>query len=75
MKSLLATVKSLWDKLPDGVRRVIHTLWQVALGAVLAYYTAHSSNLTTHNVLTFGWAGVLAAAKAVLLKATNRSSK
>lgn len=50
MKSLLATVKSLWNKLPDGVRRIIHTFWQAFLGVfVLGVTSVLSGLLSTGN--------------------------
>lgn len=53
MKSLLATVKSLWNKLPDSARRIVHTFWQAFLGVFVLGVTSVLSNLlSTGNFST-----------------------
>lgn len=60
--NLVKTVKNLWNKLPDGVKRVIHTLWQALLSAILVGITAaHGSpDLQTalFTIYATGWAAL-----------------
>ena len=44
MGKLITTIKSLWDKVPQHLKHVVHTAWQVGLGTLLAHLVvAHSS--------------------------------
>ena len=58
---------TLWNKVPDSLKRVLHTFWQAAGAALLTgFLAAHSSQDVKAVVFTAGATG-LAAVKALLL--------
>lgn len=60
-------LKALWNKVPEGVKRVLHTFWQAAGAALLTgLLAAHSSTDVKAVLFTAGATG-LAAVKALLL--------
>jgi hypothetical protein len=60
-------LKNLWNKLPDGVKRVVHTAWQVAVPVLLSHLIiAHSSSDVKSAFVVTG-AAVLAAVKALII--------
>lgn len=60
-------MKKIWNKLPDGLRRVLHTLWQVALGTLIAHWTIPHSSKDVVGLLSVVYASVLAAAKNLIV--------
>jgi hypothetical protein len=60
-------VTQLWNRLPDKVRRAIHTAWQVAVPVLLAHlFLARSSKDVQSAVIAAG-AVALASLKAALV--------
>jgi len=78
---MITKLKSLWNKLPDGVKRVVHTFWQSFLGVFLLGITGIVSNLlSTHSLsdarsalVALVAAAVAAALSAVKSKLASRS--
>ncbi len=67
MEKLKTKVEALWAKLPDPVKRVFHTFWQAAAGALVAgVLTVHSTADAQLLVATAVAVG-LAAVKAYVL--------
>jgi hypothetical protein len=64
--------KSLWARVPDGIKRVIHTFWQAAGGALFAGLITAKSTADVKLAVGTAVAVGLAAAKAAL---TNSLSK
>lgn len=72
-------LKALWEKLPDGVKRVIHTAWVTFLGVFSLGITQVLANLVqTHNfsdaksaLVALIVAGVVAAGTAVRVAIAN----
>lgn len=60
-------LKQFWNSVPDSVRRVAHTLWQVAVPVFLSHIViAHSSTDVKSAFIVTG-AAVLATLKAILV--------
>lgn len=57
----------LWNKLPDSVKRVVHTLWQVAVPVLLTHLVLAKSSADVKLAFVVTGATVLAAAKAALV--------
>lgn len=49
MKNLALTLKSLWLKLPDSVRRMVHTFYQAFLAVFLIGISPVMSAVLNHN--------------------------
>lgn len=63
--------KSFWNRLPDGVKRILHTTWQVAIPTLISgLYMARSSAEIKAAFVAAG-AVALAALKAILLGKSN----
>jgi hypothetical protein len=71
---MVQIMKTLWLKIPDGIRRVINTAWQAAIGAVAAFLITPHSTVDTKVLLGIVYAAVLAAVKAAIVTATTSSS-
>lgn len=67
MKSFLKTLQSLWDRLPDGVRRVIHTAWQVGLATLVTQLLAADSSEDIKAAFVAAGAVMLATLKAAVV--------
>lgn len=77
MKTLINitdSLRRLWLALPDHLRRVLHTAWQVAAGAFLAYLTVHSGDAESLGIWTLVYSAGLSAAKAGFLSLLGRRS-
>lgn len=61
-------MKKLWNKLPDGIKRVIHTAWQVGLSTLLVHLVAAHSTQDVQASFTAAGAVVLALLKASVVK-------
>lgn len=73
MKSVIATVKSSWNRLPDWLHRVLHTAWEAAGGALLTGLTAAHSTADVHATLFASYTAGLSALKAAVLALTARN--
>ena len=67
MKNLEKTAQSDFNKLPDSVRRVINTLWQVAVPVLLSHLLIAKSSADVKSAFIVTGATVLAAAKALVV--------
>lgn len=68
LRKLQATVKNLWNRLPDGLRRVIHTAWQVAISTLVVNLSLVHSTKDVKSLLVVVGAAVLAAVKAAVVR-------
>lgn len=61
-------IAAVWNKLPDALKRVLHTAWQLALPTLLAHLLlAHSSKDVQSSFVAAG-AVFLASVKALVVK-------
>jgi hypothetical protein len=60
-------IKSYWNGLPEGVKRVIHTAWQVAVPVLLSHLLMAHSSADVKSAFVVTGAAVLAAIKALLV--------
>lgn len=58
---------ALWNRVPDGVKRVLHTFWQAAAGVLVAQLLVARSSTDVHAAVIVAVAAGLAAVKALLL--------
>ena len=68
---MLSKLKSLWNKLPDGVKRVLHTFWQSFLGVFLLGITGVVSNLLSTHSLTDAKSALFALCAAAIAAALS----
>jgi len=64
-------MKAWWNTLPDWVKRILHTGWQAALAAGVAYWAAQEWVVDIEGwqeMLTVAGAAGLSAVKAYLIK-------
>lgn len=59
--------KSLWNRLPDGLRRVFHTAWQVAVPIFLTNLYMARSSAEVKGAFVLAGAAALASIKAAVL--------
>ncbi len=67
MKSFLKTLQSLWNRLPDHLRRVLHTAWQLAIPVFLTHLWLARSSKDVQTAFIAGGAVFLASVKAAWL--------
>lgn len=60
-------LKALWNSLPEGVKRVLHTFWQAAAGVLFAGLVTVHSTSDAKLVIAGAVATGLAAVKAYLV--------
>lgn len=58
----------LWNKLPDSVRRVVHTAWQVGLSTFVTHLVAAHSTKDVQAAFIAGGAVALAVVKTAIVK-------
>jgi len=68
MKSVINSIKGLWNRLPDGLRRVLHTGWQVAISTLVVNLSMVHSTHDVKALLVVVGAAVLAAVKAAVVR-------
>jgi hypothetical protein len=61
-------LNELWGHLPGGVRRVVHTFWQVALPVLLSHLLLARSSADVKATVVLAGATGLAAVKAVYFR-------
>ena len=61
-------LQTLWATLPDGAKRTLHTLWQVALPVLAAHLLIAKSSADVKSAFIVTGATVLAAVKASLVR-------
>jgi hypothetical protein len=59
-------VRELWNGLPDGAKRILHTAWQAGLSVLLVHLFLAHSTADVKDAFTVAGATALAAAKAAL---------
>jgi len=75
LQPIIDTAKDQWNSLPDGVKRVVHAVWQAVGGAVLTAVTAPHSTLDVQGGLFTAYtAGLSAAKNAIVTWVKNRAS-
>lgn len=60
-------VKTLWTNVPEGWKRTLHTLWQVAVPVLLTHLVIAKSSADVKSAFVVAGAAVLAAVKAKLV--------
>ena len=60
-------ITAFWRSLPDGIKRVIHTAWQVAVPVFLSHLVIAHSSADVKSAFVVTGAAALAAVKAVLV--------
>lgn len=65
---MLNKLKALWRGIPDGVKRVIHTAWQVAASTLVVNLSMVHSTHDVKALLIIVGAAVLAAVKAAIVR-------
>jgi hypothetical protein len=61
-------LKALWNSLPDGVKRVLHTAWQAGLSVLVMHLLLAHSTADVRDAFTVAGAAFLAALKAALTR-------
>jgi hypothetical protein len=62
-------LKQLWNAIPEGVKRVLHTAWQAAGGVLIAHLlVAHSTQDVKASVAVALAAGLAALKAAILMR-------
>jgi hypothetical protein len=64
---VIPTVKSLWNQTPDGLRRVIHTAWQVGAPILFTQLAMARSSQDVKAGFIVAGAAALAAVKAYIV--------
>lgn len=62
------TLKAIWNTIPDSGRRVLHTLWQVAVPVFLSHVLFARSSADVKSAFIVTGAAVLATLKALLVR-------
>ena len=67
MKPVLNTLQSLWNRLPDNLRRVLHTAWQLAIPTLVAHLWLARSSKDVQAAFVVAGGVFLASVKAALV--------
>lgn len=75
----MKTLKALWNGLPDGIKRAIHTFWQtfasvfvLGLSGVVVSQNFSEARVALYALAASAFASALSAAKAALLTYLNK---
>jgi hypothetical protein len=67
----MRTLSNLWNKIPDSLRRVLHTAWQTGLAAIIVALVNTHSTVDTKGLLIVGWSAAFAVLKGYAISLTQ----